>query len=74
MSRFTRTSAHRDAQRGGRMRDLEVCQICGSTDNVQGHHIFDLSLGGAANIDNIVTLCSVCHQKVHRGLIDISVG
>ena len=68
-----RSNAHRNAQRMGRERDYNTCQICGSTTSVEGHHIFDYSMGGAAHADNIVTLCHDCHRKVHEGHIDIDV-
>lgn len=68
-----RSNAHRNAQRMGRERDYNTCQICGSTHSVEGHHIFDYSMGGAAHMDNIVSLCHDCHRKVHEGRIDIDV-
>ncbi len=68
-----RTIAHKNAQKMGRTRDYNTCQICGSTHSVEGHHIFDYSFGGAAHVDNIVTLCHDCHRKVHNGWIDIDV-
>ena len=66
-----RSSAHTKAQRAGRERDRNRCQVCGSKDHVEGHHILNYQFGGAANIDNIVTLCHECHTQVHRGNIDI---
>ena len=64
---------HTEAQREGRIRDLGICQICGSTDSPQGHHVMDYQFGGGADVDNIVTLCHECHQKVHNGEMDIYV-
>lgn len=66
-----RSSAHTNAQRRGKERDLHTCQICGSTDHTEGHHLIDFAFGGAADKDNIVTLCHDCHQNVHKGLIDL---
>ena len=66
-----RSSAHIKAQRAGRARDLETCQVCGSKQNVQGHHIFDHQFFGAATSENIVALCNDCHRKVHSGKLDI---
>ena len=37
---------HTEAQREGRIRDLGICQICGSTDSPQGHHVMDYQFGG----------------------------
>lgn len=66
-----RSSAHIKAQRAGRERDFGTCQICGSKQNVEGHHIIDHQFFGAANADNIVSLCHECHVRVHKGLINI---
>ena len=64
-----RPYAHVNAQRQGRIRDRHTCQICGSTRHPEGHHIFDYSFGGAADPDNIITLCHECHRRVHDGKI-----
>lgn len=66
-----RGSEHNRAQRAGKERDLYTCQICGSTDHTEGHHLLDFSFGGAANEENIMTLCHECHSNVHKGLIDL---
>ncbi len=66
-----RSSKHQAAQRNGRKRDLQTCQICGSTIDPQGHHMFYYSEGGAPSVDNIVTLCKKCHHNVHNGNIDL---
>lgn len=44
-----------------------VCYNCGSTGNVQYHHIVPLKLGGTNNLSNIAVLCSRCHKAAHRG-------
>ncbi len=49
-----RSAAHTKAQRVGRERDGNRCQICGSKDHVEGHHILDYQFGGAADKDNII--------------------
>ena len=41
---------------GGCDADMWICQ---------GHHIEPVSRGGPTNIDNMMLLCWVCHQKVH---------
>lgn len=66
-----RASTHIKAQKSGRARDLETCQACGSKQKVQGHHIFDYQFSGAATVENIITLCQDCHNKVHSGKLDI---
>ena len=67
----SRENGHCVAQKQGKARDLYTCQVCGATEYVEGHHILNYQYGGAASIDNIVTLCRKCHKQVHRGNIDI---
>jgi len=67
-----RSNAHLRAQKEGRVRDLQTCQICGSTDNPTGHHIIDIQHGGSSNLDNIITLCDTHHKKVHSNKINIT--
>ena len=62
---------HKRAQRMGRLRDGEICQICGRRGHTEGHHLLDYQFGGKAETDNIITLCRDCHDKVHRGIMDI---
>lgn len=66
-----RSSAHTKAQRAGRERDGNRCQICGSKNHVEGHHIVAYQFGGAATADNIIALCHKHHKDVHKGNIDI---
>ncbi len=66
-----RSAAHTRAQKAGRERDRNICQICGSSDHVEGHHIIDHQFNGAALADNIITLCHKHHSDVHKGKIDI---
>ena len=66
-----RSAAHMRAQKAGRERDGNICQICGSNDHVEGHHIIDHQFKGAALADNIIALCHKHHQDVHNGRIDI---
>lgn len=66
-----RASAHTKAQRAGRERDGNRCQICGSNNHVEGHHIIDHQFDGAASVDNIIALCHKHHNDVHKGNIDI---
>lgn len=62
---------HCKAQKKAKERDGYVCQICGSFENVEGHHLLDYQYGGSFKLDNIVTLCRKCHKKVHKGEIDL---
>ncbi len=66
-----RTSAHIKAQRDGKVRDFGTCQVCGSQEKVEGHHIIDHQFAGAATLENIISLCHSCHTKVHQGKIGL---
>lgn len=66
-----RSSDHIKAQKAGKERDMDTCQICGSTNKVQGHHIIDVQYGGSSDKDNIVALCDDHHKKVHSKKINI---
>ena len=68
-----RSSKDKKIRLEGKQRDYYTCQICGSTENVEGHHVVDYSFGGASDPDNIITLCHDCHRKVHDGLVDIDI-
>lgn len=68
-----RSKAHQKAQREGKIRDNYECQLCGSQDHIEGHHIVDVAFGGAADSDNIISLCHEHHKAVHRGDIDLYV-
>lgn len=43
------------------------CVNCGSTENIEFHHIVPLLLGGTNRLRNIVPLCNRCHKAAHRG-------
>lgn len=42
------------------------CVACGSTENLNHHHLFPRSLGGDDDDCNLITLCGDCHSKVHE--------
>lgn len=49
-------------------RDGNKCRVCGSTDQLDAHHITDRSLmpkGGYVK-ENGVTLCASCHKKAEE--------
>ena len=47
-------------------RDGHKCVICGSTENLNAHHIgYD---GDRMNENDIVTLCNRCHECLHDGI------
>lgn len=45
----------------------EICANCGSTEDIEYHHIVPLSLGGQERETNIVALCYKCHKAAHYG-------
>ena len=47
-------------------RDGHKCVICGSTENLNAHHIcYD---GDCLDENDIVTLCNRCHECLHDGI------
>jgi 5-methylcytosine-specific restriction endonuclease McrA len=48
-------------------RDNFECQRCGSSEDLHCHHITGVEINPieSADIDNCITLCYTCHQKVH---------
>lgn len=42
-----------------------VCVNCGTTENIEYHHIVPLKNGGTNRLTNIVPLCECCHYKAH---------
>ena len=49
-------------------RDNFTCQECGSTENINAHHIdpYDYNKSNKFDIGNGVTLCFTCHSKKHK--------
>jgi 5-methylcytosine-specific restriction endonuclease McrA len=41
------------------------CEVCGSKEHLHRHHLIPIYFGGRNINKNIITLCSVCHNKVH---------
>ena len=49
-------------------RDNYECQKCGNTEGLQCHHIYPVNIEPllSADIDNCMTLCTICHKEVHK--------
>ncbi len=47
-------------------RDGWRCQLCGSSKNLQVHHLKSRSKLGDDALENLVTLCVTCHEKEHH--------
>lgn len=43
-------------------RDGFICQCCGRYGD-EGHHVHPLCLGGADELNNVITLCGLCHKQ-----------
>jgi 5-methylcytosine-specific restriction endonuclease McrA len=48
-------------------RDGWRCQACGAMSNLQVHHQRFRSHSGVDTESNLLTLCSACHSRIHRG-------
>lgn len=68
---MSRNYQHQKVQREGKKADGNICQFCGSPQNQEGHHIIEFQHGGQADVNNIISLCHVCHKQLHRGSINI---
>lgn len=47
-------------------RDGWRCQFCGTMSNLEVHHRKFRSHSGDDSEENLITLCTACHEKVHR--------
>jgi len=47
-------------------RDGWRCQSCGTMSNLDVHHREFRSHSGADSGENLITLCTACHARVHR--------
>jgi len=51
-------------------RDGWRCQVCGSTAELQVHHLKFRSRLGSDTLDNLIVLCAGCHRFQHFGRND----
>jgi ATP-dependent DNA helicase RecQ len=47
-------------------RDGWRCQSCGAMSNLEVHHREFRSHSGADSEENLITLCTACHARMHR--------
>jgi 5-methylcytosine-specific restriction endonuclease McrA len=47
-------------------RDGWRCQVCGSMQCLQVHHLKFRSQSGGDEEQNLITLCAECHELMHR--------
>jgi len=56
-----------------RQRDNYTCQRCGvegieqGEHNLEVHHITPRAESGSDNLENLITICRVCHDEIHSG-------
>ena len=55
-------------QRQVLQRDGWRCQLCGSMQNLQVHHLKFRSQSGGDEEQNLITLCAECHRQMHSHL------
>ena len=55
--------AYEDLQGAVLKRDRNICQQCNRWNENPPHHVKKRSQGGQDVIENMVTLCIVCHDK-----------
>ncbi len=58
--------SYRDLHRKILERDGWRCQVCGSMQQLEVHHLKFRSQSGGDEEQNLITLCAGCHEKVHR--------
>lgn len=56
----------------GMYNDYKKCGKCGSTENLELHHMIPMSLGGTNDENNLIWLCNKCHGKVTQYQMNIS--
>jgi hypothetical protein len=45
---------------------LAFCVACGSTEDLQHHHLVTRAEQGSEDETNLITLCEFCHAKLHE--------
>lgn len=47
-------------------RDRWTCQLCGSRQNLEVHHLEPRGRSGPDTMENLLTLCAACHRRQHE--------
>jgi 5-methylcytosine-specific restriction endonuclease McrA len=58
---------YRELHRQALERDNWRCQMCGSMQHLQVHHLKFRSQSGSDMEQNLITLCAGCHSQLHQG-------
>lgn len=63
-----KTKAYKNFRKCVLDRDKHTCVVCGSTDDLCIHHLFDFTSypEKRTNVDNAVCLCRSCHRAFHH--------
>lgn len=48
------------------IRDNNICQDCGSNENLEVHHILPVSQGGQNTLSNLKVVCDQCHKENYK--------
>lgn len=55
------------------VRDGWACRHCRNRSSLHPHHVIFRSAGGMDELNNLITLCAVCHSAVHEDRLLIEV-
>ncbi len=50
-------------------RDGHICRACNGNERLTVHHVIPFGIILKHELDNLITLCRSCHNKVHRGTL-----
>lgn len=67
-------SAWAAARKATLERDGQRCRKCFSSTGLEAHHVIERCHGGRDELENLVALCSLCHDEWHHGGEDLGVG
>ena len=49
-----------------RRMEVKRCEMCGSEEGLEVHHIIPVSCGGSDDESNLKVLCGKCHTAIHN--------
>lgn len=48
------------------LKEGKTCAVCGSTENLELHHMIPLDMGGTNDAANLIILCKYCHFQATK--------
>jgi len=54
-------------------RDNFKCRHCSNRNGIHAHHVIFRSHGGLNLLNNLITLCHICHRGLHDGKLLLEV-